>query len=346
MFRYLIAIEPLGFLYGSAGRFLSPENLVGRSGISFPPSAPVIVGLLLHALGDKGRDWLRSPENQNLRVAGPFWGDRQHWQGDSQDFWVPVPFNCLVSKGQVQKQLAWDERNQEWSAESTTEGPTKYDRGQWVAIRQWEQLGVGCPTVQAPWQFVPHLHPRLAEDERKVKADQKRGSLFLENAVAMKPGTVLVYLCTHALPDGWYRFGGEGHLVDVQSLPLTAALREKFQQPVGRSFALIGPGVWGSARLCHRYPVSKQQPIWPIQSLLTERPQPYRYRLGGQGTGRRLSRGRYAVPAGTVYVVRKELPAWQQWPEDWFPREGYPLKRWGCGLALPLPSALAANPSA
>lgn len=37
MFQYLILIQPLGFLYGSAGRFLSPENLVGRSGTSFPP---------------------------------------------------------------------------------------------------------------------------------------------------------------------------------------------------------------------------------------------------------------------------------------------------------------------
>lgn len=33
-FQYLIIIKPLGFLYGSAGRFLSPDNLVGRSGTS------------------------------------------------------------------------------------------------------------------------------------------------------------------------------------------------------------------------------------------------------------------------------------------------------------------------
>jgi CRISPR-associated protein Cmr3 len=37
MFKYLISIEPLGLLYGSAGGFLSPESLVGRSGESFPP---------------------------------------------------------------------------------------------------------------------------------------------------------------------------------------------------------------------------------------------------------------------------------------------------------------------
>ena len=37
MFRYLITIQPLGFLYASAGGFLSPENLVGRAQSKFPP---------------------------------------------------------------------------------------------------------------------------------------------------------------------------------------------------------------------------------------------------------------------------------------------------------------------
>ncbi|MGG6263924.1 hypothetical protein ACQ4M3_10815 [Leptolyngbya sp. AN03gr2] len=52
---------------------------------------------------------------------------------------------------------------------------------------------------------------------------------------------------------------------------------------------------------------------------------------------KRLSRGRYAVPAGTVYVLQEplEIP-WQDWSIDWFPKEGPSLKRWGCGLALPL----------
>ena len=36
-FQYLIKISPLGFMYGSAGGFLSPENLVGRAGAKFPP---------------------------------------------------------------------------------------------------------------------------------------------------------------------------------------------------------------------------------------------------------------------------------------------------------------------
>jgi CRISPR-associated protein Cmr3 len=28
--------------------------------------------------------------------------------------------------------------------------------------------------------------------------------------------------------------------------------------------------------------------------------------------------------------------SWWDWPEDWFPREGFPLKHIGCGLSLPL----------
>jgi CRISPR-associated protein Cmr3 len=108
---------------------------------------------------------------------------------------------------------------------------------------------------------------------------------------------------------------------------------------------------------------------WPenkINSLLTQRPQPFRYRLGKRKTddepisepfqtrtltaeNRRnnqpsglLSRGRYAIPAGTVYVLEKPLEkSWYQWDESWFPQEGfYSLKRWGCGLALPLDGAV------
>ena len=47
MFNYLILIHPLGFMYGSAGGFLSPENLVGRSGSKFPPEATTLAGLFL-----------------------------------------------------------------------------------------------------------------------------------------------------------------------------------------------------------------------------------------------------------------------------------------------------------
>jgi CRISPR-associated protein Cmr3 len=64
-FEYLIVIEPLGLLYGSAGRFLSPENLVGRSGTSFPPSAATLSGLYAATSS--------STELESLQLAGPFW---------------------------------------------------------------------------------------------------------------------------------------------------------------------------------------------------------------------------------------------------------------------------------
>ena len=54
MFKYLIRVHPLGMLYGSAGAFLSPENLVGRSGAKFPPEASTLAGLFFSEnFGDK-----------------------------------------------------------------------------------------------------------------------------------------------------------------------------------------------------------------------------------------------------------------------------------------------------
>ena len=75
MFQHLITIEPLGLLYGSAGRFLSPDNLVGRSGNSFPPSAVTLAGVFAHALGKN--------KLADLTVAGPFWAkcdEVQKWR--------------------------------------------------------------------------------------------------------------------------------------------------------------------------------------------------------------------------------------------------------------------------
>ncbi len=328
MFQYLIAIEPLGFLYGSAGRFLSPENLVGRSGASFPPSAAALSGLFAAA----------GQADRALHLAGPFWAHAAS-EKDRQNFYVPTPMNCLVKEGKIALQMQWDDRLAQW----TPEGKGKYDGRGWVAIAEWSQLGQGKPVKSSPWKFVPHLHPHLAKEERKVIADEQRGSLFLEHAVAMHPDTCLVYLSTHAIPSGWYRFGGEGHLVDLQCLPLAEGTKQLLNEPLGRSFATIAPAVWGSNRLSYRWPTHRnsQEPVWHEVRLLAERPQPFRYRLGGSGTGRRLSRGRYALPAGAVYVLQENLTAWHAWPEEWFPQEAYSFKRWGCGLALPLPRAIA-----
>lgn len=85
--------------------------------------------------------------------------------------------------------------------------------------------------------------------------------------------------------------------------------------------------------------------------MLTDKPVPYRYRIGqsrqeheknfdpaydSSKTGR-LSRGRYAVPPGSVYVFREPLNrTWWDFPNEWFPKEGFPLKHLGCGLCLPV----------
>lgn len=378
MFQQLIQIEPLGLLYGSAGRFLSPENLVGRSGSSFPPSAATASGLFAAALGGaaigKGMDF---------HIAGPFWA----YCDDPENFYVPTPFNCLVENQQVTAVMQWQSgdctlwnadlqksiRFEEgaWAVPSQQDGyewqvpPNgKFEKGTWIAIGDWEALRQGKNPVvkRSPWTALPHLHPRLQADQRRVAAELERGSLFLENAMQMEPGTCLVYLATHELPETWYRFGGEGHMVDVRCKEISPQLREELAQDVGDRFALITPAVWGSNRLSYREPcrpelMPKAEWDWPeAVAMLTERPTAFRYRLGNRkaagkkgqetndaipdahepGMPKLLSRGRYAVPAGTVYVLSRGVGAWQGWPEAWFPKEGPSLKRWGCGLALPL----------
>ena len=324
MFAHLIVIEPLGLLYGSAGRFLSPENLVGRSGTSFPPSAATLSGLYAA---------LYSPEEiQSLRLAGAFWAASD----TPQNFYVPAPVSYLIAEGEIKHQLTWHQQQEQWLTQEGKSPADKFESG-WIAIEQWHQPQQVRPQ---PWEYVPHLHPRLKRDERKVDADDT-GSLFLENAVQMQPDTCLIYLATLPLPDGWYRFGGEGHLVSLSCLPLSQDTQQQLSCPLGQSFALIAPAVWGSNRLSYREPMTGKnggcQPIWSVETLLTQRPRPFRYRLGGSSTTKRLSRGRYAIPAGSVYVLEQPLDCpWQDWDEAWFPTEAYSFKRWGCGLSLPL----------
>lgn len=329
MFAHLIVIEPLGLLYGSTGRFLSPENLVGRSGASFPPSAATLSGLYAAIYSRE--------EIQSLRLAGAFWSD-----DDPQNFYVPVPANYLVAEGAIKHQLTWHPHQQQWLTPEGQSPAGKFDKGGWIAIGQWQHPQ---QVRSSPWKYVPHLHPRLKQDERKVDADSDTGSLFLENAVQMHPDTCLIYLATLPLPDGWYRFGGEGHLISLSCLPLSLETQQQLSRSPGQSFALIAPAVWGSNRLSYREPMNGQNgsrhPAWSVEALLTQRPHPFRYRLGGSGTTKRLSRGRYAIPAGSVYVLQQPLDCpWQDWDEAWFPTEAYSFKRWGCGLSLPLEQAV------
>ncbi|MGI0488926.1 type III-B CRISPR module-associated Cmr3 family protein [Pantanalinema rosaneae CENA516] len=364
-FEYLITIEALGLLYGSAGRFLSPENLVGRSGTHFPPSAATVSGLFAAHYGET---WMK---RDDFYIAGPFWAKISEIKSDQQNFYVPTPRNYLIKEDKIQHRLSWQchQKTQEfcWLDDQGEAPSDKFEGGTWLSIREWNQP----KTVEkSPWKFLPHLHPRLQEDQRRVYIDSDRGSLFLENAIQLHPEVCLVYLASHELPDGWYRFGGEGHMVDVTSHSLDSAIQELLERPVGQQFALITPAIWGSNRLSYREPQLlqkgdatrhqletvdsdlKQSTEWEVEALLTDRPIPFRYRLGDRkdeaghnihqpNQPKLLSRGRYAVPAGSVYVLKQPLPAWQDWDANWFPKEGVTLKRWGCGLALPLPGVFS-----
>ena len=227
MFQYLITIEPLGLLYGSAGAFLSPENLVGRSGAKFPPSAATLSGLFAATYSTQ------LEELRTLQLAGPFWA----FANQPQQFFVPTPLNYLTqlepkSKGDLMRQgkvthsLAWQPDATSYDRWVTSEGRSpsgKYAKETWFPIANWGKSQAVDRTVYGnPWEFVPHLHPRLRTDERRVwtDADSDQGSLFLENAVQMVPDTCLVYLSSLEIEPGWYRFGGEGHLVDVNCISL------------------------------------------------------------------------------------------------------------------------------
>ncbi len=341
-FSHLLIIEPMGILYGSSGRFLSPENLVGRAGTSFPPSAATVSGIFAEQLFENDKNAL-----EKLQIAGAFWGNLN----DVQNFYVPTPFNYLVKDEIIKYQLVYREDREKWQAVNTDNiAPDKYQSDTWININSWQNIQPNQTQAIAPerkcWQSIPHLHPKLKQDERRVDEDST-GSLFLENAIQLKPDICLIYLTNTEIPAGWYRFGGEGHLVNLRCEPIQAPIKDLLNRDLGRSFALITSAVWGSNRLSYRTPNldKNSQPIWDenyqISTLLTERPHSFRYRLGGEpGKTKRLSRGRYAVPAGTVYVLERpfteDVNTWQKWSDDWFPYEAYSFKRWGCGLALPL----------
>ena len=396
-FTHLITLTPLGLLYGSAGKFLSPENLVGRSGTHFPPSATTLSGIFAAHLSQSQPQALH-----DLLVSGPFWS----WQHDPQNFCVPTPLNCLaefkpqldpdqIPEAAFADRLAWHAESPDGVHWRNAKGPNgqpptkKFSTGTWVKINDWDTLASG--SIEAvkqvtaygePWQFVPHLHPYLAKDQRKVDTERDHGSLFLENGVQLHPDICLTYLANHPLPDGWYRFGGEGHMVDLTSQPLSEENGDRINNAqLKRSFAIITPAIWGSNRLSTREPkeLKKREPErhalevvdsdlsyqWTVDAMLTQKAVPTRYRLGdrklpkesseessegstetySKSHPKRLSRGRYAVPAGSVYVLNQPFPTehqnWAHWPTHWFPQEGPSLKRWGCGLALPLDSAIS-----
>jgi CRISPR-associated protein Cmr3 len=352
-FKSLIAVSPLGFMYGSAGGFLSPQNLVGRSNQKFPPDTPAIAGLLLNA--NREHQWIE-PESlkQELTIVGPFWAKRDNYKR----FYVPISRHRIVGKEdddewelkprkncQNGHNSEWHLNQQEWHLSKKELKPDYF----WQDIYSWNtstnKLRAEDAVAKPPWRSAPFLHPRMKSDERHVV---DKDGLFLENAVQLPEDVCLVYLTNIAQErlqsfSGWYRFGGEGHLVEIETHPLSEKhpINSLMQQKIGYACALITPGVWGSNNFSYRYPQHSSFPYKDMK-MLTDKAVPYRFRLGkskkddGSPTGW-LSRGRYAVPVGSVYVFREKLNmTWWDFPEEWFPKEGFSLKHLGCGLCLPV----------
>jgi CRISPR-associated protein Cmr3 len=332
MFKHLITVSPLGLMYGSAGAFLSPENLVGRSGAKFPPDAATLAGLIFSANHSNGgaiapHEILR----EELYVAGPFWAKRE----DPEVFYVPMPLHRLIAeKDEDEWRL---EGNKHWEKD-----PNKDDLEPlytWQSIDAWDRstakIRGNKEAATPPWEYVSFLHPKIKLDERHVVDED---GLFLENAVQLDEDYCLVYLSTYALPEGWYRFGGEGHMVEVGHHPLTekSKINCLLNQKIQRACALITPGVWGSINLSYRYPKHPEFPKHGLK-LLTDKAVPYRYRMGNRETGRgRLGRGRYGVPVGSVYVFKQPLDkTWWDFPPEWFPEKGL-IRKIGGGLCLPV----------
>ena len=387
-FKALILLEPLGLLYGSSGRLLSPQTLTGRAAEHFPPDSPALAGLLASQL-PRGDVW-------DLHTAGPFWFH------PSGELMLPAPLSLIQAEGAPSKQPATHSgkghkkphqdhpipkepfpkrharRHLRWQAGDNgsfpgggwrpTDGqdqPRKSPSGGWIRLVDWSHVANpsrqegGLPIYDNPWKAVPHLHPRLRDDER-VSAHGEEGdegaggALFLEYGIGLEPGVSLAYLSSHTVAEGRYRFGGEGHLVELRCQPLPELLVELLGQPLAGPFALLTPGLWGGPRLSRRDPIVTSKTGAPPQlpwhrdgiaaAILTERPHPWRHRLGWgnapQLEEHRLSRGRWAVPAGSCYRVSGDpLPPWAEWPETWFPKEGFSFKQLGTALSIPLSPA-------
>ncbi|MCC5680915.1 hypothetical protein, partial [Klebsiella pneumoniae] len=113
-----------------------------------------------------------------------------------QNFYVPTPKNYLIKDGKIQHKLSWNLDKKAWLDQEGNSPNDKFESGTWVSISQWD----APETVEkGPWKFLPHLHPRLKVDERRVDEDSDRGSLFVENSVQLDPDACLVYLSSHEL---------------------------------------------------------------------------------------------------------------------------------------------------
>lgn len=327
MFKYLVTIHPLGLMYGSAGAFLSPENLVGRSGAKFPPEAATLSGLIFSA-NKVNQQFTQHDLSANLFVAGPFWAKVQ----DKQNFYIPIPWSKIIANKGVDE---WQFKNGQWQLENQSEKLEPDYR--WQTINSWglapKVLKSNKSVAENPWKYLPCLHPQINHPTLNYsqRCVQKSDGLFLENSVQIPEDICLVYLSTYPLEPGWYRFGGENHIVEIECEEIkNRKLLDLLNQPIQRTFALITPAIWGSNRLSYRYPHHENFP--QTLEMLTDKAISYRFRAKGN-----LGRGRYAVPPGSVYVLEASLnKSWWEWDTAWFPEEGYSLKQVGCGLCLPI----------
>jgi hypothetical protein len=77
-FQFLVLLEPLGLLYGSSGRMLSPQALTGRASEHFPPDSPTIAGLIAKHIErptnlpkEETPLWNRTPQAPSASTAKP-----------------------------------------------------------------------------------------------------------------------------------------------------------------------------------------------------------------------------------------------------------------------------------
>jgi CRISPR-associated protein Cmr3 len=362
-FQYLLLLEPLGLLYGSTGRLLSPDALTGRAAEQFPPDSPVAAGLMASLLAEEQRHG----EVFDLHTAGPFWITAE------RKLMLPAPLLLIQEEGgatgrQSSAHLSWlptgeGREASGWFPDRFIAPSHKARTGGWISLDHWPHLPKSktaqtpIPIHDDPWQAVPHLHPRLKDEERVSAGDD---ALFLEYGIALQPGVRLAYLSTHSVKGGLVRFGGEGHLALLDCTPIASiapALLTLLSCPLAAPFALITPALWGGPKLSIREPIDTTIPrgSFPWRrhgippAILTERPRPWRHRLGrgradsvhpevAKAGRRRLSRGRWALPAGSCYHINddKPIPPWSDWEESWFPKEGFSFKQLGTALALPI----------
>ena len=130
---------------------------------------------------------------KNLQLAGPFWG----WTEDPQAFYVPTPVNVLarldvpeddtaISEGRVVDRLSMTtgSHGTDWVDSQGEPVADRFSSGTWLNITDWPTIAdpdssleqVRAVTVHGqPWQFLPHLHPYLEPDQRRVWVEKEAG---------------------------------------------------------------------------------------------------------------------------------------------------------------------------